>query len=49
MGSVLVFMNGVITYNDAAKKQDSVYEGSRLRVDYRKVDGRWLMNGILVI
>jgi Mce-associated membrane protein len=45
-GSVLVFMNRVITFNDPAKKQDPVYEGSRLRVDYRKIDGRWLMNDI---
>jgi Mce-associated membrane protein len=44
--SVLVFMNRVITYNDPAKKRDPVYEGSRLRVDYRKIDGRWLMNGM---
>jgi Mce-associated membrane protein len=48
-GSVLVFMNRVITYNQTDKKQDPVYEGSRLRVDYRKIDGRWLMNGIEVI
>jgi len=48
-GSVLVFMNRVITYNDEKKKQDPVYEGSRLRVDYRKIGGRWLMNDIEVI
>jgi hypothetical protein len=42
-------MNRVITYNDEKKKQDPVYEGSRLRVDYRKIGGRWLMNDIEVI
>lgn len=41
-GSVLVFMNRVLT----DKSKQSLYDGSRLKVDYRKVDGKWLIDGI---
>ncbi|QZT62240.1 nuclear transport factor 2 family protein [Mycolicibacterium austroafricanum] len=37
--SVMVYMNRTVT--DKAK--ESVYDGSRLRVDYKKVDGKWLI------
>lgn len=37
--SVMVYMNRTVT--DKAK--ESIYDGSRLRVDYRKVDGKWLI------
>ncbi|CAN3130928.1 mammalian cell entry protein [Mycobacterium sp. smrl_JER01] len=37
--SVMVYMNRTVT--DKAK--ESVYDGSRLRVDYQKVDGKWLI------
>ncbi|MDR3663998.1 MAG: mammalian cell entry protein [Mycobacterium sp.] len=39
-GSVLVFVNRVLTDE---KKQPN-YEGSRLKVDYRKIDGKWLID-----
>ncbi len=37
--SVMVYMNRTVT--DEAK--ESVYDGSRLRVDYKRVDGKWLI------
>ncbi|MCX8563108.1 mammalian cell entry protein [Mycolicibacterium mucogenicum] len=39
-GSVLVFVNRVVT--DERKQPN--YEGSRLRVDYRKINGKWLID-----
>ncbi|MCV7178895.1 mammalian cell entry protein, partial [Mycolicibacterium sphagni] len=41
----LVFMNRTVT--DESKQP--VYDGSRLRVDYQKVDGKWLINYITPI
>ena len=35
----MVYMNRTVT--DKAK--ESVYDGSRLRVDCKKVDGKWLI------
>ena len=43
--SVMVFMNRTVT----DKSRQPVYDGSRLRVDYRKVDGKWLINYITPI
>ena len=43
--SVLVFMNRTVT----DKSKESVYDGSRLKVDYQKVDGRWLISYITPI
>ena len=40
--SVLVFMNRTVT----DKSEESVYDGSRLKVDYEKIDGRWLISYI---
>ncbi len=40
--SVLVFMNRTVT----DKSKQSVYDGSRLRVDYQKIDGKWLIRYI---
>ncbi|ORB31856.1 nuclear transport factor 2 family protein [Mycolicibacterium parafortuitum] len=37
--SVMVYMNRTVT----DKSKESVYDGSRLRVDYKKVDGKWLI------
>ena len=39
-GTVLAFVNRVIT--DERKQPN--YEGSRLKVDYRKIDGKWLID-----
>jgi Mce-associated membrane protein len=44
-GSVMVYMNRTIT----DKSKQPVYDGSRLRVDYEKVDGKWLINYITPI
>lgn len=42
-GSVLVFMNRTIT-DKTTPERKPVYEGARIRVDYQKVDGKWLIN-----
>jgi Mce-associated membrane protein len=44
-GSVLVYMNRTVT----DKSKQPAYDGSRLRVDYQKVDGKWLINYITPI
>lgn len=41
-GSVMVFMNRTIT----DKSKQPLYDGSRLRVDYQKVDGDWRISNI---
>lgn len=38
--SVMVYLNRTVT----DKSRQSIYDGSRLRVDYQKVDGKWLIN-----
>ena len=43
--SVMVFMNRTVT----DKSRQPVYDGSRLRVDYQKVDGKWLIKYITPI
>jgi Mce-associated membrane protein len=43
--SVMVFMNRTVT----DKSRQPVYDGSRLRVDYKKIDGHWLINYITPI
>ncbi len=40
--SVMVYLNRIVT----DKSHQSIYDGSRLRVDYQKVDGKWLINYI---
>ncbi|MDT5064730.1 MAG: Mce-associated rane protein [Mycobacterium sp.] len=44
-GSVMVFMNRTVT----DKSKTPVYDGSRLRVDYEKIDGKWLINDIKLL
>jgi Mce-associated membrane protein len=44
-GSVMVYMNRTVT----DKSKQPAYDGSRLRVDYQKVDGKWLINYIAPI
>lgn len=41
-GSVLVYLNRTIT----DKSKESVVDGARVKVDYRKVDGKWLIDMI---
>jgi Mce-associated membrane protein len=43
--SVLVFMNRTVT----DKSKTPVYDGSRLRVDYQMIDGRWLIKDIKLL
>jgi Mce-associated membrane protein len=43
--SVMVFMNRTVT----DKSKTPVYDGSRLRVDYQKVDGKWLIEDIKLL
>ena len=43
--SVLVFMNRTVT----DKSKQPVYDGSRLRVDYEKIDGQWKIKFITPI
>ena len=43
--SVMVYMNRTVT----DKSRQPVYDGSRLRVDYQKIDGKWLINYITPI
>ena len=44
-GSVMVYMNRTVT----DKSEQPVYDGSRLKVDYQKVDGKWLISYITPI
>ncbi|CAN5329968.1 Mce associated protein [soil metagenome] len=44
-GSVMVYMNRTVT----DKSKEPVYDGSRLKVDYQKVDGKWLISYITPI
>jgi Mce-associated membrane protein len=43
--SVMVYMNRTVT----DKSRQPVYDGSRLRVDYQRVGGKWLINYITPI
>lgn len=43
--SVMVYMNRTVT----DKSKQPVYDGSRLRVDYQRVAGKWLINYITPI
>ena len=44
-GSVMVYMNRTVT----DKSKQPAYDGSRLKVDYRKVGGKWLISYITPI
>lgn len=39
-GSVMVYLNRTVT----DKSKQPIYDGSRLRVDYKRIDGHWLIN-----
>jgi Mce-associated membrane protein len=43
--SVMVYMNRTVT----DKSKTPTYDGSRLRVDYQKIDGKWLIKYITPI
>ncbi|MGV9802036.1 mammalian cell entry protein [Mycobacterium sp. NPDC003449] len=44
-GSVLVYMNRTVT----DQSRQPLYDGSRLRVEYRKLGGKWLIDSITPI
>lgn len=44
-GSVLVFVNRTVS----GKSKEKYYEGSRLRVEFRKIDRKWLISNIVPI
>jgi Mce-associated membrane protein len=46
-GSVLVFINR--TVSGKTNREQPVYDGARLRVDYQRVDGKWLIGYIAPI
>jgi Mce-associated membrane protein len=43
--SMMVYMNRTVT----DKSKTPIYDGSRLRVDYQKIDGKWLIKYITPI
>ena len=43
--SVMVYLNRTVT----DKSKTPIYDGSRLRVDYQKIDGKWLIKYITPI
>jgi Mce-associated membrane protein len=45
--SVMVYMNR--TVSDKASRQQPVYDGSRLRVDFKRIEGKWLIGYITPI
>jgi Mce-associated membrane protein len=46
-GSVLVYINR--TVSDKTNRQQPIYDGARLRVDYERINGKWLINYITPI
>ncbi|MDT5095181.1 MAG: Mce-associated rane protein [Mycobacterium sp.] len=46
-GSVMVFINR--TVSGKTNREQPVYDGARLRVDYQRVDGKWLIGYIAPI
>ncbi|HZA08759.1 mammalian cell entry protein [Mycobacterium sp.] len=45
--SVMVYINR--TVSDKTNRQQPIYDGARLRVDYRRIAGKWLINYITPI
>jgi len=45
--SVMVYMNR--TVSDKSSRDKPIYDGSRLRVEYKRIDGKWLINYITPI
>jgi Mce-associated membrane protein len=45
--SVMVYINR--TVSDKSNRDQPVYDGARLRVDYKRIDGKWLINYITPI
>ncbi|HET6732989.1 mammalian cell entry protein [Mycobacterium sp.] len=45
--AVMVYINRTIS--DKATRDQPIYDGSRLRVEYKRIDGKWLINYITPI
>ncbi|MBV8930438.1 MAG: mammalian cell entry protein [Mycobacteriaceae bacterium] len=45
--SVMVYINR--TVSDKSNRQQPIYDGARLRVDYKRLNGKWLINYITPI
>ncbi|HEX9833862.1 MAG TPA: mammalian cell entry protein, partial [Mycobacterium sp.] len=44
---VMVYINR--TVSEKSNRDQPIYDGARLRVDYKRVDGKWLINYITPI
>jgi Mce-associated membrane protein len=45
--AVMVYINR--TMSDKANRDQPIYDGARLRVEYKRIDGKWLINYITPI
>jgi Mce-associated membrane protein len=45
--AVMVYINR--TVSDKSSRDQPIYDGSRLRVEYKRIDGKWLINYITPI
>jgi Mce-associated membrane protein len=45
--AVMVYINRTVSEKD--HRDQPIYDGARLRVDYKKIDGKWLINYITPI
>ena len=45
--AVMVYINR--TVSDKSSREQPIYDGARLRVEYKRVDGKWLINYITPI
>lgn len=45
--AVMVYINR--TVSDKSSRDQPIYDGARLRVEYRRIDGKWLINYITPI
>jgi Mce-associated membrane protein len=45
--AVMVYINR--TVSDKSNRDQPIYDGARLRVDYKRIDGKWLINYITPI
>jgi Mce-associated membrane protein len=45
--AVMVYINR--TVSEKSNREQPIYDGARLRVDYKRIDGKWLINYITPI
>ena len=46
-GSVMVYVNRTVSYK--TNRNEPIFDGARIRVDYLRIDGKWLIDAITVI